>query len=154
MLPLEELEMRQGNTSSPSLLSESDLIGLMDKSGIGTDATIHEHIKKILDREYAVKSGGGLFSPTTLGVALVEAYDEMEIDLSLAKPHLRSVMEANMRGICDSVKTKDDVVRQVVRMYKDAFFVADQQSYLFERVRKKNGRKGGRREGDIEFSVF
>lgn len=128
--------MRQGNTTAPSLLSESDLITLMDKSGIGTDATIHEHIKKILDREYAVKQGL-LFSPTTLGVALVEAYDDMEIDLSLAKPHLRSLMESNMKGICDAVKSKQEVVAQVVRMYRDAFFVANQQSYLFEEVKKR-----------------
>jgi DNA topoisomerase III len=41
------LLMTSGGTEPPPLLSESDLIALMDKSGIGTDATIAEHIKKI-----------------------------------------------------------------------------------------------------------
>jgi DNA topoisomerase len=41
------LLMTSGRTEPPPLLSESDLIALMDKSGIGTDATIAEHIKKI-----------------------------------------------------------------------------------------------------------
>ena len=32
------------------VVKESDLISLMDKNGIGTDATIAQHIKTILDR--------------------------------------------------------------------------------------------------------
>jgi DNA topoisomerase-3 len=46
----------EGLTSPPKLLNEADLIGLMDKFGIGTDATIHEHIKTILNRKYTFKS--------------------------------------------------------------------------------------------------
>ena len=34
-------------TAPPRLMTESDLITEMDKNGIGTDATIHEHIKTI-----------------------------------------------------------------------------------------------------------
>ena len=33
----------------------SALIAIMDKEGIGTDATIATHIKKILDRKYSEK---------------------------------------------------------------------------------------------------
>ena len=39
-------------TSPPNLLSETDLIGLMDKYGIGTDATHAEHIETIQKRKY------------------------------------------------------------------------------------------------------
>jgi DNA topoisomerase-3 len=39
--------MTQGETSAPKHLTEADLISLMDKNGIGTDATIHEHIKHV-----------------------------------------------------------------------------------------------------------
>lgn len=42
----------------------------MDKNGIGTDATIAEHISKIQERHYVVMEGGE-FKPTTLGEALV-----------------------------------------------------------------------------------
>lgn len=45
-----ELNMREGRTEPPPSLTESDLISLMDKNGIGTDATIAQHIKTILDR--------------------------------------------------------------------------------------------------------
>jgi DNA topoisomerase-3 len=42
-----KFEFKESTTSSPKLLSENELITLMDKNGIGTDATIHEHIKTI-----------------------------------------------------------------------------------------------------------
>ncbi|KAJ3636383.1 hypothetical protein Zmor_004332 [Zophobas morio] len=50
-----KLEMVSGSTTAPSLLTEAELISLMDANGIGTDATIAEHIAKILAREYAIK---------------------------------------------------------------------------------------------------
>lgn len=45
-----ELTMVEGSTSPPSLLTEADLISLMDKHGIGTDATHAEHINTIKTR--------------------------------------------------------------------------------------------------------
>ena len=38
------INMIQGETEPPTLLTEADLIALMDKHGIGTDATHAEHI--------------------------------------------------------------------------------------------------------------
>lgn len=50
-VPTEAL-MTEGKTSPPNYLTEADLIALMDANGIGTDATMAEHIQKIQDREY------------------------------------------------------------------------------------------------------
>lgn len=49
------LVLTDGETKPPPLLTESDLISKMDSNGIGTDATIHEHIKTVQERHYAVK---------------------------------------------------------------------------------------------------
>ena len=67
------LNMEKGVTTPPNFLTESELIGLMDKNGIGTDATIHEHIKHIQDRGYA-KRYGSIFKPTLLGTSLRYGY--------------------------------------------------------------------------------
>ena len=53
-----------GRTSAPGYLTEPDLIALMDANGIGTDATMAEHIAKIKERDYVYTrpkgaAGGG-----------------------------------------------------------------------------------------------
>ena len=40
------------------------------KEGIGTDATMHDHIKKLLDRFYATKDANTRFTPTNLVMSL------------------------------------------------------------------------------------
>ena len=47
-----EAMMTEGKTSPPSYLTEADLLALMDANGIGTDATMAEHIQTIQKREY------------------------------------------------------------------------------------------------------
>ena len=46
------IDLVQSETEPPQLLTEADLIALMDKHGIGTDATHAEHIEKVKEREY------------------------------------------------------------------------------------------------------
>lgn len=58
---LTEAMMTEGKTTPPGYLTEADLIALMDANGIGTDATMAEHIEKIQQREYVrtVERAGG-----------------------------------------------------------------------------------------------
>lgn len=83
------LEMEDGLTTPPSHLSEAELIAIMSRNGIGTDATIHEHIKKVITRNYVFKNNRQLFEPSNLGIGLVEGYDKIGLDKSLSKPFLR-----------------------------------------------------------------
>ena len=78
----------QGVTHPPPKLSERDLIAAMERHGIGTDATVADHIQKQLDRGYAAKDGHALFSPSPLGEALIAGYHKMGLS-NLWQPDLR-----------------------------------------------------------------
>ena len=111
--------LRESKTTPPQLINEPELITLMDKTGIGTDATIHEHIKTIQDRGYSIKTPTGHFEPTTLGVALVSAYERMGIDLW--KPNLRAAMERNMTLIANGQMTKEEFLQPCLEELEQIF---------------------------------
>ncbi len=124
-----EANMADGKTTAPGYLTEPELIGLMDANGIGTDATMADHVAMIKDREYVAaipKAGGGRnpvqeFVPTRLGVALVEGYDKVGLDVSVSKPFLRKEIELKMKAICEGRKTKGEVVHESIEEYREVF---------------------------------
>ncbi|QIW96306.1 hypothetical protein AMS68_001824 [Peltaster fructicola] len=183
--PTEAL-MHEGKTTAPGYLTEPELIGLMDANGIGTDATMADHIATIQKRNYVTTrtrgrqsradgeneddedeaeqaptrgnargrgrgrgrgdsnapargatSGVQEFIPTTLGVALVEGYESMQFESSLAKPFLRKEFELKMKAICDGQKTRQEVVQESIEQYRDLYNRAQRQvSKLQAAVRK------------------
>ncbi|WMV29067.1 hypothetical protein MTR67_022452 [Solanum verrucosum] len=142
------LTLDSGVTRPPPLLSEADLLGCMDKAGIGTDATMHDHIKKLLDRFYAIKDSNTRFSPTKLdisgfsfvlchirtssgprilvkqnqlgnGEALVMGYDDMGYELW--KPYLRAMMECDMKAVSIGTKRKAEVLETCLQQMQACF---------------------------------
>ncbi|KAL3929004.1 MAG: hypothetical protein SGPRY_002146 [Prymnesium sp.] len=79
----------RASTTGPVLasLQEGHLIGLMDSHGIGTDATIAEHIKKVLERQYTEKMND-FFYPTAVGKVLLAGYKRMGFDLGSTLPRV------------------------------------------------------------------
>ncbi|RAL51559.1 hypothetical protein DM860_011061 [Cuscuta australis] len=116
------LTLDSGVTRPPPLLSEADLLSCMDKAGIGTDATMHDHIKKLLDRFYATKDPNTRFSPTKLGEALVMGYDDMGYELG--KPYLRAAMERDMKEVSNGTKGKTEVLETCLQQMKSCFIDA------------------------------
>lgn len=115
-----KVEMTSGTTTAPKLLSESELIGTMDKNGIGTDATIHEHIKKIIERSYVLKGAESRFHPTNLGLSLVVGYDHVGLEESLTKPKLRAQLETSLTDICEGRKGKDEVLQAMIAQFRSS----------------------------------
>ncbi|KAJ7693325.1 prokaryotic type I DNA topoisomerase [Mycena rosella] len=107
-------EFREGTTTSPKYLTEADLVTLMDKNGIGTDATIAQHIETVINREYVLEEyegGTKYLMPSTLGIGLIEGYGEMGLEKSLSKPHLRREVRSCLRvGLVKMVAVVDKAV--------------------------------------------
>ncbi|KAF9763260.1 DNA topoisomerase 3 [Nosema granulosis] len=108
------LNIEEGRTEPPGFLTESDLISLMDKNGIGTDATIHEHIQKIQERKYAKKVGASII-PEKLGIALIRGYTSSNLEFS--KPFLRKNLELKLKEVCDNKLTKRQLVQEEIKTY-------------------------------------
>ncbi|KAG8194684.1 hypothetical protein JTE90_027999 [Oedothorax gibbosus] len=120
------IEMDEGETSAPNLLTEADLIGLMEKHGIGTDATHAEHIETIKSRLYVGLNESNRFIPGELGMGLVEGYDMMGLHMS--KPHLRAELEADLKRITEGTRDPKVVLEEQVKKYKEYFIEVVRQA--------------------------
>ncbi|KAG5362777.1 DNA topoisomerase 3 [Yarrowia sp. B02] len=144
-LPIVESMLSQGKTSPPSLLTEPELLALMDMNGIGTDATMAEHIGTIVQREYVFRCNAQgqeatgrakaeHFAPTPLGQALVEGYDSIGLDRSLTKPFIRRDFETQLGQVAKGEASKDTVVEASLRSFKDMFDLTKAQIIKLERA--------------------
>ncbi|SBS87711.1 DNA topoisomerase 3, putative [Plasmodium malariae] len=113
------LLIEEGITQPPKYLSEYNLLSLMDKFGIGTDATMHEHIENIQKRNYVIKNSKNLFIPTNLGIALILSYKKFkDIGVDLTEPSLRAKMEKDMSLVASGVKEKNEIIRNYIDIMK------------------------------------
>ncbi|CAF4845799.1 unnamed protein product [Pieris macdunnoughi] len=113
------IDLVDGSTSPPNLLTEADLIALMEKHGIGTDATHADHIETIKNRSYVALADAIHFVPGLLGMGLVEGYDAMGLNIS--KPHLRAQLEADLKAISEGRKQPQAVLAEQVAKYREVY---------------------------------
>ncbi|KIY52889.1 prokaryotic type I DNA topoisomerase [Fistulina hepatica ATCC 64428] len=140
-------ELREGRTTAPTLLTEADLVTLMDKNGIGTDATIAQHIQTIVDRGYVIENKEGAtryLRPSDLGMALVEGYDKIGLETSVSKPHLRRETERRMVQVCQGTKTKVEMLAQTIEQYRAMFIISKREfGKVIDCVGRYMGGNGG-----------
>lgn len=148
--------MEQGKTSPPKYLTETDLITLMNQNGIGTDATIAEHINTVQQRGYVFKQGSRpeYLLPSTLGIGLVEGYDKIGLDKSLSKPFLRRQMESKLLEICQGSTTKAEVVYEQIELYRMMYIMTRNRmntiiSSVSQRLEEGRQRAGGQGTGVV-----
>ena len=119
------IDLIQSETEPPPLLTEADLIALMDKHGIGTDATHAEHIETVKNREYIGLQNNDKLVPGCLGIALCEGYDSM--GFAMSKPNLRAELEADLKSICEGNLNPNVVLANQIGKYRSVFERAVQQ---------------------------
>ena len=144
-----KIEVVGGRTVPPSLLTEADLISLMENHGIGTDATHADHIEKIKTREYSTVVDQK-FHPCSLGIGLVEGYES--IGQRMSKPELRAEMEVDFAAICNGRKTRQQVLDAQLSRYSRAFTALERGAIKLEDAIRKyfggtsqNAQNGGTR---------
>ncbi len=158
-----EVKLREGKTSPPPRMSESELLGVMEVHGIGTDATRATFPSLIVSRGYAVKTGKSIRS-TELGRALVEAL--RSVDERLVTPETRRRVEERMALVEKGLADWRELLRESLREYRELLVECVGKweehgrslSALIESAhprtgvaarKTRNGERGSRRRGAI-----
>ncbi|CAO3621543.1 unnamed protein product [Cunninghamella blakesleeana] len=120
IVQIKSINLSEGKTSPPDYLTESELIGLMEKNGIGTDASIPTHINNICQRNYVHVSGSSRkMVPTNLGIVLIHGYQKIDTDLSL--PRMRSDMEQQLSLIALGKAGHQEVLSYFLHLFERKF---------------------------------
>lgn len=117
-LEIIELKLVEEMTKPPSRLSESELLKLMEKDGIGTDATRAEYPKIIVERGYAFKNLR-IIKPTELGMNLISSL--REVDLRLVSPQTRRIIEEYMNMISKGEKKYEEALDETLKLYSTLY---------------------------------
>lgn len=135
---IKKVSMGSHKTRAPPYLSESDLLSLMEKHGIGTDASMATHINNICERNYVKLAEGRRLIPTQLGIALVHGYQM--VDNELVIPKVRANMEYNCTLVAEGKAEILPVVQHCLRLFREKFIYyvknVDLVDQLFETIFK------------------
>ena len=108
-------------TKAPDYITESELIGEMEKNHIGTDASMSVHIENICQRGYVKVDEGRHLIPSKLGNALIDALGT--VDPSIIHPENRAKIEDFVNQVAHGKKKYKEVLNFALELYKERFNV-------------------------------
>jgi DNA topoisomerase-3 len=117
--PVESITIKEGMTKPPTFISESELISLMEKHGIGTDASIPTHIENIQRSYVKLHERTRTLEPNKLGIALVHGYHR--IDPELVLPKVRANIEDLVSKIALGQATYESVLQGSLQTFLEKY---------------------------------
>ncbi|MFQ6127109.1 MAG: DNA topoisomerase, partial [Candidatus Heimdallarchaeota archaeon] len=121
-LEVAAIQLREDKTRPPSPYTEPELIKTMDRRGLGTDATIPQHIATNVKRGYFTISPKRVIHPTARGIALIQSLEQSVA--ILVAPKIRASMERQIMTIQTGKKAYKAVVNELrtqIRQMYDQF---------------------------------
>jgi DNA topoisomerase-1 len=129
-LPVLKVELEEKQTKPPPRLTEAELLKLLKKHGIGTDATRADYPHIIVERGYALKKGKAFYL-TDLGEKLMRLLEDA--DSRLATPQTRRYVEELMAEIEQGKRSVDDALKESLSIYQNLYkSVAKRLDYPFK----------------------
>jgi len=117
-LPVIKVELREKETKPPPRLTESELLRLLEKNSIGTDATRADYPQIIVERGYAEKRRRSFYL-SSLGENLINLL--REVDERLVTPDTRRYVEQLMAEVEDGKINMDKALGEALKIYENLF---------------------------------
>uniref|UniRef100_A0A183CPU0 DNA topoisomerase n=1 Tax=Globodera pallida TaxID=36090 RepID=A0A183CPU0_GLOPA len=120
-IAIKKVDMIERMTAPPDYLTESELISLMEKYGIGTDGSIPTHIDNICacKRNYVTIEENRQLVPTKLGIALIHSYRQVDPHqtLLLMRADVERQMNLIAKGKADYATIKQQTIKDYMVKY-------------------------------------
>ncbi|MFX0082833.1 MAG: DNA topoisomerase [Candidatus Hodarchaeota archaeon] len=136
LIPIKKILLSQKETQPPPIYSDTSLLRLMEKKGLGTKST-RPKIIKILQTRKLIERSKHHYSITELGKFIIE--NLIKVWLPFLKPDFTKIVEAKLEEIKEQRRRMDDVVNEVRSEFLNLFdkFLAHRN----ELILKANGFK-------------
>ena len=113
---MRSIDLSSHDTKPPSHLAEHELVSLMERHGVGTDASMATHIGNIQSRKYVTLGQDRRLIPTEMGLTLVHGY--LQIDPELVLPRVRASIEEECSRIGRGEASPRDVVEYTLDLFR------------------------------------
>lgn len=132
LVPISYAHIKEGKTSPPGHLTESDLITLMETYEIGTDASMATHINNVQQRNYATLGSGRTLIPTQLGLLLLHGL--YSIDPEVVLPSVRREIEAQCALVAEGKASQSEIVHHGLTIFAQKYLYVTQNWHKADRL--------------------